>query len=167
MLEFKLTSEEIEEAAKKLPQRLIREGAFDSLVRCLQPTITAMREEVPVDQGDLKASIGFRARRYRGGKTLYGTVGPRKGVWGKGRSQPSKIAHLIENGHFTRRAKSTGKFIGKKSRAVAVVTWVPPNAFSRRAWLRTKDQVLRIFRERFGRHIEIEVRNRKAGRKSK
>ncbi len=147
MLEFKLTDEGIEDAIKKLPQRLIRTGAFESLVIALQPTVRAMKEDAPVDEGALRQSIGFRFRRYRGGKTLYGAVGPRRGVFGNDGDQPSRRAHLIEKGHYVRTKKGH--------------RWVAPNPFMARAWLRTRDQVLKLFRQQFGNRLYAEVEYRR------
>lgn len=134
--------------AKKLPQKILRTGAFEALVISLMPLVQAMKEEAPVDDGDLKQSIGVRFRRYGGGRRLFAGAGPRKGVWGKKGKRPSLTAHLQERGHWTRK--------GKKGKAV----WVPPNAFMRRAWLRTKEQVLKLFRQEFGNRITAEVRFR-------
>lgn len=147
MLELKITGdEEIADAIAKASQKMQKVAAFEALVVALQPLIVEMRAQAPVDQGDLVTSIGFRLRRYRGGKTLYGVVGPRSGKFGTGK-QPSKTAHLIEFGHWA------GK--GKNRR------WVSANAFMRRSWLAKRDEVLQRFNEQFGTRLVAEIESRR------
>lgn len=154
MLELKLTGvDEINQLIAKLPQAVSKNAAFESLVVCTQPVVDAMRQEAPMDKGSLKESIGFRLRRYRGGKFLLVAIGPRRGQYGPEKDQPSKVVHLIENGHWA------GKGANRK--------WVNPNAFMRRAWMATKDRALALFRERFGDRLMVEVAKRAARRKKK
>lgn len=157
MIELKITDEgdALQKAMAKVPKKMVKSGALESLVIATQPTVNAMREGTPVDEGDLRLSIGFRLRRYKNGKVLFVAIGPRKGVFGKSKKRPALTAHLIERGHWTRTGKK-GK--GKK-------VWVPANAFMRRAWLLTRDACLRRFRQEFGSRLMIEVRNRSAKRR--
>jgi hypothetical protein len=156
VLEFKLTDNGLEEMAKSLPIKITKEIAFNALVRAIVPTVQAMKDEAPVDDGDLRESMGFRLRRYKGGRSLFVALGPRRGTFGKHGKKPSKYAHLVENGHYTRK--------GKKRH------WVAPNAFMRRAWLRTRESVLKNFREDFreklGVAIEFQADKKRSRRKS-
>lgn len=147
MLDLKITGDEdIVATIAKASQKMQKVAAFEALVVALQPLIAEMRAQAPVDEGDLVTSIGFRLRRYRGGKTLYGVVGPRSGKFGTGK-QPAKTAHLIEFGHWA------GK--GKNRR------WVNANAFMRRSWLAKRDAVLAEFNRQFGTRLFAEIQSRK------
>ena len=157
MLEFKITgAEQLNAAIAKLPARLSQNAAFEALVVSLQPLVDAVRREAPSQRGFLKLSIGVRLRKYRGGKTLYGVVGPRlmdfplgaesKGAKGD-KASPYRYAHLVERGHWA----------GKGENKV----WVPANAFMRRAWTENQRKCFNIFRKYFGDKLLIEVANRR------
>lgn len=146
MLEMKLTGDpDMEKFFAALPKKITRSIAFESLVRATLPVVDAMKEEAPVVEGDLKQSIGLRLRRYSGGKRMFAAIGPKWDYVGPDGDRPAAVAHLVENGHVARDG-----------------TMVAPNAFARRAWLRTKDATLAAFKDEFGNRMTVEINNRAA-----
>lgn len=152
MLELKIAgADEIGAELQKLPKRLQGEAAMSSLVRATAPLVSAVKALATSRTGALKKSIGFRLRRYRSGKVLFVAIGPRRGVFGPDGEQPSKYAHLIERGHYTKGDKK----------------WVAAQPFMRPAWLTGGRAVLDRFNQLFGKSIIAELAKRKNKRVKK
>lgn len=152
MIEMKLTGEaEINKLIQQVSQKVQKESAFESLVIACMPVVEAMKRNAPVDEGSLRESIGFRLRRYRGGRSLYLVIGPRRGTFGPNNDRPSVRAHLIEMGHWA------GKGANRK--------FVAAKPFMRNAWLEKGPATLAEFKRQFGDRLIAEVVKRAAKKK--
>jgi hypothetical protein len=112
------------------------------MVLAVQPTVAAARALAPVGEtGGLRRSIGFAVRVYRrGGRSVYGIVGPRRG-FGVNGTEPANYAHLVEYGH----AIAVGGRLtrGRRIQLGVLAGTVAARPFLRPAWDATKGQVLK------------------------
>lgn len=80
-----------------------------------QPIVDSIKSFVPVDNGNLRASISAVVRKRKRKGTAFAVIGPRHGTYGRtdgaNASQPSRYAHLVEFGFV--HAKS-GKRVSAK-----------------------------------------------------
>lgn len=145
---IKLTgTEELLKKMSKLPQRIQNEVALESLVVCIMPVVETAKGLVEVDTGALKESIGYRLRRYKGGKHLFVVVGARRGRFGPDNDQPSKRAHLLEFG-FTH--------AGKKGVEVKAKPFIRPT------WMKHRNSFLAQFGREFSRRLDKVIAARSA-----
>lgn len=134
-------AKELERLLAELPASTAGNAARRGMAKALQPVAKAARADAPVDEGDLRDSIGVSSkltpaqakeagRRRRDERVVY--VGP-----------AAPHAHLVEFGTEARFQKN-GRFVGKMT----------PQPFMRPAWDANRDEVLASLTQTL--RIEIE-----------
>lgn len=98
------------------------------------PILREARQEVPVDEGELKRSLGKRTRAYKQNATAVAVVGAR--ITGKSRGFH---AHLVHDGHVA----ADGSF-------------VPGNPFLKRAQMQAEQQAVNRMQSKLSQEIEKE-----------
>lgn len=112
----------------KVSRRAVSAGAT--------PILRAMKDEVPIDQGTLKASLGKKTKLYKRSGTAIAMTGPRiKG------GQSGYHGHLIENG----KVNVDGSF-------------TPGNPFMARAQDKAASEARRVMHAKLAAGIEQEAR---------
>lgn len=109
-----LGAAELKQLLKKLPPRIHRKVTRAAISAGLTPMLRAMRKEVPVDEGVLKASLGRQVKAYDKTLSVVGLAGPKKNA--------APHAHLVEYGTAPR-YHADGSYAGQ----------MPPNPFVRKA----------------------------------
>lgn len=107
-------ADELQRLMRKLSPRIHRKVTRAAISAGLTPMLRAMRKEVPVDDGVLKASLGRKVKAYDKTLSVVGLAGPRKNA--------APHAHLVEYGTAPR-YDAEGKYAGV----------MPPNPFVRKA----------------------------------
>ena len=148
---------------KKLREQIGREAVTTALV----PMVNAARYYAgqSSETGALAASIGVKVKPYQKGAAIFGIVGPRRGFdrpdpSGKGVRKPTKYAHLVEFGHYTK--AGSGKFGGaKKGTKVTpenATAYVLPQPFMRPAFAATKDAMTQTLADVIGERVSVEAK---------
>lgn len=107
-------ADELKHLMRKLPPRVHRKVTRAAISAGLTPMLRAMRKEVPVDDGVLKASLGRKVKAYDKSLSVVGLAGPKKNA--------APHAHLVEYGTAPR-YDADGNYSGV----------MPPNPFVRKA----------------------------------
>ena len=142
---------ELKQILQQLPQAATRRAMRAAVVVATTPLLERTRQLVPdgpYSTGLLRKSIGRRVRVYGSRNVVFSAIGVRRGfkklVTRKGRemlANPRKYAHLVELGF---RHKKSGRFIA-------------PRSFLRAAIQQTKEQVQRLFAQKFETEIYREA----------
>jgi HK97 gp10 family phage protein len=115
--------------------------------------VKAAKAKAPTESGQTKKSFGLKIKTYISHLAVVAIIGARTGfriVIGKKPHDPSKIAHLIEEGHrivVGGKAARIGK-ASKKTETGRVVGQVPPHPFLRPAVEANKSQVISAMRSK-------------------
>ena len=85
----------------QLPPKMQKKYGRRGVAKAARQLVKGAKARAPVRTGQLKKSLGFRPRTYKG--TVLAIVGPRRGFattdeTGK-KHDPARIAHLVEMGH--------------------------------------------------------------------
>lgn len=119
---------ELDRLLAQLPKAVGFQVRYRALLKASKVFLAEARANAPVDEGDLKKSIGAARMRRRtyGAEVAAGASAPH--------------AHLVESGTRERVVKSTGRKVGSTK----------PTRFLTRAWDSTKDEVLEEFSHELG-----------------
>ena len=98
-----LGMEKLQAKLRALPKKVQNKGVRKAVTAGTVPILAAERQDVPVDQGLLKKSLGKKIKHKGGGG--YGVVGPRRGF-----GQPGKKGKL----KFKARKKGEKRQAGMK-----------------------------------------------------
>lgn len=128
-----------------LPAKVNKKILLAAFRKGAKPLIKESRQNVPVDEGDLKRSIGTVTAKPKNRNKAAVRVGPRIG---KAKNAKGYHGHLIEFGTAPRKTKS-GKFTGS----------TPANPFMSPAWESKKDEVQREINENIGEVVEKVIKS--------
>ena len=83
-----------------LEKRIVKGGVDKALRAASKPVVGAIRQEVPVETGSLKKSIGLKLRTYKRRNSRVSIIGARSKAYqtDKGKRNPAKYAHFVEFG---------------------------------------------------------------------
>ena len=137
-----------------LEKRIVKGGVDKALRAASKPVIAAIRQEVPVETGSLKKSVGLKLRTYKGNSTRVSIIGARVKAYAtdRGKRNPAYYAHLVEFGVKPHKVRKRNK--GRKDGRMRVIQMHPGHegtgAF-RRGFEggegRAKAELVRVLRE--------------------
>ncbi len=106
--------EDILGALRALEKRMRSAGIDRALRAASKPMVAAIRQEVPVETGSLKKSIGLKLRTYKG-KSRVSIIGARVKAYQTelGKRNPAYYAHLVEFGVRPHDLREKRKVLGK------------------------------------------------------
>ena len=131
----------LKRAFKRLGQKVEQKVLKGAAGLAMNPILSAARRLVPVRSGQLKRSLGKRARTYKGIHIVF--IGPRSGfktLYKDRRVNPTQYAHLVEFGTVNS----------------------PARPFLRPAYDANRMAVLSRLRKEVGKRIEREVKKLRA-----
>ena len=98
-----------------LEKRIVKGGVDKALRAASKPVIAAIRQEVPVESGALKKSIGLKLKTYGGRTRRVSMIGARSKVtfYGNEKRNPAYYAHLVEFGVKPHDLREKRKILGK------------------------------------------------------
>ena len=151
-------ADRLPKALASLPVKMQRKAVRKALNFAATPIIKSARSLVPVDDGDLKRSLGKKvkvAKRPEQGATL--TIGPRTKYAGQTPGKrPASYAHLVEFGTAPHQieAKPVLTIGPLQIRGVVQHPGAAPRPFLRPAFEASKSVALRRFSDKLGKEME-------------
>ena len=97
-----------------LEKRIVKGGVDKALRAASKPVVAAIRQEVPVETGSLKKSIGLKLRTYKRNSSRVSIIGARSKAYqtDKGKRNPAYYAHLVEFGVKPHDLREKRKILG-------------------------------------------------------
>jgi HK97 gp10 family phage protein len=168
--------DDLTKGLKAIGKKLRTQIGQEAVTTALIPMVNAARYYAGQsrDTGALQDSIGVKVKPYQKGATIFGIVGPRRGFKrpdpsGKGFRDPTKYAHLVEFGHYTK--AGSGKFGGaKKGTKITpenASAYVLPQPFMRPAFSATKGQMIHDLANVIGERVDVEAKRVYSQRKGR
>lgn len=175
---------ELEKALLKLGPKVSKSVTNKAMTAARKPVVAAIRQEVPVDDGDLKKAIGQKSITYKRREIKTNIIGARsRWINRDGRKKnPALYAHLVELGTVahtigdgkvmkvqtrTKGRNSLGQF--ETTTSSGLITGPvdhpgsKPDPFMRRGWGKSKRTALARFIKSYRNGVAREARRARGG----
>lgn len=140
---------ELERALVKMGPKVARSVTNKAMTAARKPVVKAIRESVPTADGDLKKSIGAKAKTFKRRTIRMNIIGARSRtiIRDGQRKNPAMYAHLVEFGTKAHRI-GPGRVMRIGDRIITGPVSHPgtrPNPFMRKGWAKSKRTALARF----------------------